>query len=151
MCRHTNYPSPGPHTGTLQWLKLLQHAAFSVMKHEPGAAFAARLFWGQEPKPSMPRPHTYNHPPGSSAWPFPAVPRAWELPGTQDKDQESWHPRVAPTCPWHPHPAAPSARPFHIFWQPTSLGWEKGNKMVWGCFFVFVFLHGRLFGAEIKG
>lgn len=36
MCRQTNYPSPGPLTGILQWLKLLQHAAFSVMKREPG-------------------------------------------------------------------------------------------------------------------
>lgn len=148
MCRHTNYPSPGPHTGTLQWLKLLQHAAFSVMKHEPGAAFALGFPGAGTSNPPATRPHGCSHPPGSSAWPFPAVPCAWELPVTQDRDQHSWHPGVARTCPFHPHPAAPSARPLRIFGNPQAWGGRSATKWFWIC---WVFLHGCLFGAEIKG
>lgn len=149
MCRHTNYPSPGPHTGTLQWLKLLQHAAFSVMKHEPGAR--ARLSRGRNASPPTLQPHACSRPPGSPARPFPAAPRAWELAVTQDRDQGSWHPGVSPTCPWHPHPAAPSARPLRIFGNPRA--WDGRRATKWfGFVGVFVgFLHGCLFGAEIKG
>lgn len=129
MCRHTNYPSPGPHTGTLQWLKLLQHAAFSVMKHEPGAR--ARLSRGRNPSPPTLQPHALQE----------ALPDLSQLllAVTQDRDQGLWHPGVALTYPWHPHPAAPSARPLCIFGTPQA--WDGRRATKWfgfvGVFFLF--------------
>lgn len=148
MCRHTNYPSPGPHTGTLQWLKLLQHAAFSVMKHEPGAALAlgspgAGAEPSSSPAPCLPAATLQELLPDLSQ--LLPMPGSWLSPWTGTRIQP-W------TCPFHPHPAAGSARSPPYLWKPTSLGWEKCNEMVWICWFVlFFFLHGRLFGAEIKG
>lgn len=83
MCRHTNYPSPGPHTGILQWLKLLQHAAFSVMKHEPGQCVRTWHSRGGNSSLQAIRTHDCIFPSLISAWPFPAVPHAWKLAVTQ--------------------------------------------------------------------
>lgn len=93
MCRHTNYPSPGPHTGTLQWLKLLQHAAFSVMKHEPRSA---RLSRGRSLQRSNPAPAA---PSRKLCLTFPSWSLCLGAACHQDRDQESWHPRPAPCVP----------------------------------------------------
>lgn len=144
MCRHTNYPSPGPHTGTLQWLKLLQHAAFSVMKHEPGAALAlGSPGAGAEPS-SSPAPHP-EPPSRSSCLTFPSCSLCLgAVAVTQDwhKDSALDLPLPSPSRCWK-RPSPPN------LWKPTSLGWEKCNKMVLDL--LVVFLHGRLFSAEIKG
>ena len=149
MCRHTNYPSPGPHTGTLQWLKLLQHAAFSVMKHEPGWCVRTWHSRGGNLSLQAIRTHDCTFPSLSPAWPFPAVPHAWKLAvtqlrgtGTGVRGTPGW-PGAAPASPSRCSkcPTAP------YLWKPASLGWGKGNKMVWVSFFS----HERLFGVEIKG
>lgn len=156
MCRHANDPSPGPHTGTLQWLKLLQHAALAVMKHEPGRC--ARRSRGA----NLSLPAFGTHLPFPKALPDPARPvptpgSCFVTPG--DKDRCLWDPGAAPSA----FPSRCSKCPISpCLWKPTSLGWEKGNKMVvafcWLCllsffffsFFLF-FLHKRLFSVEIKG
>lgn len=133
MCRHTNYPSPGPHTGTLQWLKLLQHAAFSVMKHEPGAALAlGSPGAGAEPS-SSPAPRL---PAATLQERLPDLPQLLPVPG-------SWlSPRTGTgiqpwTCPFHPHPAAGSARPLRIFGNPRAWDGRSATKWFWICWLVF--------------
>lgn len=147
MCRHTNYPSPGPHTGTLQWLKLLQHAAFSVMKHEPGAALALGFPRAGSRALHAPAPHP-QPPSGKSCLTFPScslcLGAGWhpgQGPGVVAPRGGPDLPLASPSC----CSECPSPR---YLWKPTSLGWEKWFGFVG---FVVFFLHGRLFGVEIKG